>query len=75
MLRAKTSSDRILFIETSFPRTQTFDFMRSLDAYVSLHRAEGFGLTCAEAMASGLPVIASNYSGNLGFMEVRVIHY
>jgi glycosyltransferase involved in cell wall biosynthesis len=69
MLRAKTSSDRILFCETSFPRTQTFDFMRSLDAYVSLHRAEGFGLTCAEAMASGLPVIASNYSGNLEFMS------
>jgi len=69
MLRAKTSSDRILFFETSFSRTQTFDFMRSLDAYVSLHRAEGFGLTCAEAMASGLPVIASNYSGNLEFMS------
>jgi len=25
-------------------------------------------LTCAEAMALGLPVIASNYSGNLEFM-------
>ena len=39
------------------------------DAYVSLHRAEGFGLTMAEAMALGRPVIATGYSGNLDFMS------
>jgi glycosyltransferase involved in cell wall biosynthesis len=38
------------------------------DCYVSLHRAEGFGLTLAEAMALGKPVIATGYSGNLDFM-------
>jgi glycosyltransferase involved in cell wall biosynthesis len=38
------------------------------DCYVSLHRAEGFGLTPAEAMAWGRPVIATGYSGNLAFM-------
>ncbi len=38
------------------------------DCYVSLHRAEGFGLTMAEAMAVGKPVIATGYSGNLDFM-------
>jgi glycosyltransferase involved in cell wall biosynthesis len=37
------------------------------DCYVSLHRAEGFGLTLAEAMALGKPVIATGYSGNLDF--------
>jgi glycosyltransferase involved in cell wall biosynthesis len=37
--------------------------------YVSLHRAEGFGLTLAEAMALGKPVIATGYSGNLDFMD------
>jgi len=42
--------------------------MDSCDAYVSLHRAEGFGLTLAEAMALGKPVIATGYSGNLDFM-------
>jgi len=36
--------------------------------YVSLHRAEGLGLTMAEAMALGKPVIATGYSGNLEFM-------
>jgi glycosyltransferase involved in cell wall biosynthesis len=42
--------------------------MRAADCYVSLHRAEGFGLTIAEAMALGKPVIATNYSGNTDFM-------
>lgn len=38
------------------------------DCYVSLHRSEGLGLTMAEAMAWGKPVIATAYSGNLEFM-------
>lgn len=38
------------------------------DCYVSLHRSEGYGLTMAEAMALGKPVIATAYSGNLDFM-------
>jgi glycosyltransferase involved in cell wall biosynthesis len=41
------------------------------DAYVSLHRAEGFGYTLAEAMLAGKPVIATGYSGNLEFMNDR----
>lgn len=43
--------------------------MAACDAYVSLHRAEGFGLTIAEAMALGKPAIATGYSGNLEFMD------
>ncbi|MFV0317023.1 MAG: glycosyltransferase [Microthrixaceae bacterium] len=38
------------------------------DCYVSLHRSEGLGLTMAEAMAVGTPVVATAYSGNLDFM-------
>ncbi len=44
-------------------------FINACDAYVSLHRSEGFGLTMAEAMALGKPVIATAYSGNLDFMS------
>jgi glycosyltransferase involved in cell wall biosynthesis len=39
------------------------------DCYVSLHRSEGLGLTMAEAMAVGTPVVATAYSGNLDFMD------
>ena len=41
-------------------------FIRS-DAYLSLHRSEGLGLTVAEAIAVGTPVIATNYGGNAEF--------
>ncbi len=40
--------------------------------YVSLHRSEGVGLTMAEAMARGIPVIATGYGGNLEFMDASV---
>lgn len=39
------------------------------DCYASLHRSEGLGLTMAEAMALGTPVVATAYSGNLDFMD------
>ena len=42
--------------------------LASCGCYVSLHRAEGFGLTLAEAMAAGRPTIATGFSGNLDFM-------
>jgi glycosyltransferase involved in cell wall biosynthesis len=44
-------------------------YVAACDCYVSLHRSEGLGLTMAEAMACGKPVIATGYSGNLEFMD------
>ncbi len=41
--------------------------MARCTAYVSLHRAEGLGLTVAEAMAWGRPVVVSAYSGTMQF--------
>jgi glycosyltransferase involved in cell wall biosynthesis len=39
------------------------------DVLMSLHRAEGFGLTMAEAMLRAVPVIATNWSGNVDFLN------
>jgi glycosyltransferase involved in cell wall biosynthesis len=39
------------------------------DVVLSLHRAEGLGLVIAEAMLRGLPVIATNWSGNTDFLS------
>lgn len=41
---------------------------RSADAFLSLHRAEGFGLPMLEAMTYGVPVVATAWSGNMDFM-------
>ncbi|MDQ3880665.1 MAG: glycosyltransferase, partial [Chloroflexota bacterium] len=43
--------------------------LASCDCFVSLHRAEGFGIVPAEAMWLGTPVIATAYGGTLDFMS------
>jgi glycosyltransferase involved in cell wall biosynthesis len=55
-------------IEDSYPKTRFNALINLVDAYVSLHRSEGFGLIPAEAMFLGKPVIATNWSGNTDFM-------
>jgi glycosyltransferase involved in cell wall biosynthesis len=42
--------------------------IRASDSYVSLHRAEGFGLGMAEAMTFGRIVIGTGYSGSTDFL-------
>ncbi|MFN3228269.1 MAG: glycosyltransferase family 4 protein [Asticcacaulis sp.] len=42
--------------------------LESIDLLISLHRAEGFGLSLAEAMLRGKAVVATGWSGNLEFM-------
>jgi glycosyltransferase involved in cell wall biosynthesis len=39
------------------------------DIYASPHASEGFGLTIAEAMAMGKPVVASNFGGSTDFLD------
>jgi SAM-dependent methyltransferase len=41
----------------------------SCDAYVSLHRSEGFGIGMAEALLYDKPVIATGYGGNVDFLD------
>jgi len=61
----------IIYKEEMLRRNDLLALMNFADCYVSLHRSEGFGLTMAEAMALGKPVIATGYSGNLDFMNVN----
>ncbi|MGH2867359.1 MAG: glycosyltransferase [Solirubrobacteraceae bacterium] len=56
-------------VDCSLTNPQRDALIATCDCYVSLHRSEGFGLTMAEAMALGKPVIATAYSGNIDFMD------
>ena len=58
----------VFLLDTYLASGQVRALMNEADAYVSLHRSEGLGLTIAEAMSLGKPVIATGYSGNLDFM-------
>ena len=67
-LRAEAADERVVVIDRVLDREEVNALIAMSDCYVSLHRSEGFGLTMAEAMALGRPVIATAYSANLDFM-------
>jgi glycosyltransferase involved in cell wall biosynthesis len=68
-LRAAAQQNRVLVIDRLVSREEINGFIEMCDCFVSLHRSEGFGLGLAEAMLIGKPVIGTNYSGNLAFMN------
>lgn len=69
-LRRLISGDtRIVLHDQFLTRDAMFGLESVADSYVSLHRAEGFGLGLAESMALGKPVIGTAYSGNMEFMN------
>ena len=57
----------MILLNETLPRGEVLALFAACDCYVSLHRAEGFGLGMAEAMLLGKPVIATDYSGNRDF--------
>ncbi len=67
--RAIVERPDVILIDRYLSAKDNAALMGTVDCYVSLHRSEGFGLTMAEAMALGKPVIATGYSGNLDFMD------
>ncbi len=69
VLWAAHGREDIHVVDRSLSTSELNGLMAGCDCYVSLHRAEGFGLTIAEAMAIGKPAIATGYSGNVDFMD------
>jgi glycosyltransferase involved in cell wall biosynthesis len=60
---AARQDPRIVVIDRLLSSAEMRSLMLSATAYVSPHRAEGLGLTVVEAMALGVPVIATPFSG------------
>ena len=69
VLAAADGHPDIHFIDGYVAAATKNAMLASCDCYVSLHRSEGFGLTPAEAMWFGRPVIATGYGGVLEFMR------
>lgn len=59
----------IYIINRIFTRQQVNGLLNNIDAVISLHRSEGFGLVMAEAMYLGKVAIATAWSGNIDFMN------
>lgn len=72
MLLSKISGNKsIVLIEEILDKNTLYSYMNCCDCFVSLHRSEGFGLTMAEAMYLGKPVIATAYSANSEFLNIN----
>ena len=68
LARSVSEDPRIEVRDGFLARGEMHALQNACDCYVSLHRAEGFGLGMAECMYLGKPVIATAYSGNMEFM-------
>ena len=60
---------RIAVIDKTLSRSEMLALIGRCDCYVSLHRAEGFGLGMAEAMMLGKVVVGTAYSGSTDFLN------
>lgn len=62
--------NNIYLLEGTLTREEVNALIMVCDAAVSLHRSEGLGLLCEEAMYFGKPVVATYWSGNVDFMAM-----
>lgn len=68
-IREAASGLAVSILDYTMDRNDVNGLIQMSDCLVSLHRSEGFGLTIAEAMYSGKPVVVTGYSGNLDFTK------
>jgi len=61
----------IKIIDLKLDYADVLSLCASCDILISLHRAEGFGLSLIEAMAMGKAVITTAYSGNMDFVNTN----
>lgn len=62
----------VYFIAKVLEKIEVNSLIADVDVFVSLHRAEGFGLVMAEAMLNNTACIATNWSSNTEFMNDEV---
>jgi len=71
LLDAAAQHDHVHVLDTPLPPPAMAALTEACDAYLSLHRSEGFGLTIAEAMLRAKPVVATAYSGPRDWLTER----
>lgn len=69
LLATAGEDERIIVRDEIIERSHLRALQRCADSFVSLHRAEGFGMALAECMSLGKPVVATAWSGNMEFMS------
>jgi glycosyltransferase involved in cell wall biosynthesis len=62
---------RIRIIDETLSRHAVDQLMLECDAFISLHRSEGFGFGAAEALAAGKAVVSTDYSATTDFITTE----
>jgi len=60
---------RVVFLNELLSESDNKALYEHQDCFVSLHRSEGYGMIILETLGIGIPVIATNYSGNVDFFK------
>jgi glycosyltransferase involved in cell wall biosynthesis len=68
LARAAAADRRIRIVDGTLDRAEMNSLMASCDAFLSMHRSEGFGFGAAEALAAGRAVVATDYGGTRDFI-------
>ena len=71
-LEALAAAPNIEILDATLDDTGLDALYDRADVLLSLHRSEGYGLTLAEAMRRGVPVVATGWSGNADFVSEEV---
>lgn len=67
VLAAIGSDERISILDHDLSASHYWGLLDSCDAFVSLHKSEGFGYGIAHAMLLGKPTVVADYSGPRDF--------
>jgi len=69
LIASVAGNPRIKIVTDRLSDADINGLIRCSDAYLSLHRSEGFGLTVAEAIMQRTPVISTAWSGTVDFCD------
>jgi glycosyltransferase involved in cell wall biosynthesis len=59
----------VIIINKYLSRKETLSLIAASDCYISLHRAEGLGLSLIDAMRLSVPLVTTGYSGPCDFIN------
>lgn len=71
LVAATATLANVSLVTEYLDRAEVDALIADSDVYLSLHRSEGFGLTLAEAMIAGTPVISTTYSAPRDFFDAN----
>jgi glycosyltransferase involved in cell wall biosynthesis len=68
LAREASADPRIQIVDRTLTVQEMTELLERCDVFLSLHRSEGFGFGCAQALAAGKTVVSTDYGGTTDFV-------